>query len=96
MTENKKTNKKTGRKTRKKTSKPTGDVTVVESKFWETTGSGIVIIYMVGYWFYLLSTIYLAFPKLSWFGWGEFAIPQSLISILWPLWLWLGYRPLMP
>jgi hypothetical protein len=60
------------------------------------TGTGIAIIYMMGYWFYLLSTIYLALPKLSWFSWSVFAIYQSLISILWPLWFWLEYRPLMP
>ena len=53
-------------------------------------------IYMVGYWYYLLSTVYLAWPKVGLFGLGMFAVPQAFISILWPLWLWMGYRPFMP
>lgn len=52
--------------------------------------------YLVGYWYYMLSGLYLAWPKVGLFGLGQFAIPQAFISILWPLWLWLGHRPLMP
>jgi hypothetical protein len=59
-------------------------------------GKSLGVIYMIGYWYYLLSTFYLAWPKLSLFGFGPFAMVQALVSIPWPLWLWLGYRPLMP
>jgi hypothetical protein len=59
-------------------------------------GKALVLVYMIGYWYYLLSTIYFAWPKLTLFGYGAFAVAQAPISILWPLWLWLGYRPLMP
>jgi hypothetical protein len=59
-------------------------------------GEVIIGAYFVGYWYYLLSSTYLALHKISWFGLGYWAVPQASISILWPLWLWLGYRPLMP
>jgi len=59
-------------------------------------GEAIAVIYMVGYWYYLLSTFYFAWPKLSLFSFGPFAVTQAFVSIPWPLWLWLEYRPLMP
>jgi hypothetical protein len=59
-------------------------------------GEAIAVVYILGYWYYLLSTLYLAWPNLTWFNYGPFAVVQAIISILWPLWLWLEYRPLMP
>ena len=59
-------------------------------------GQVVLGAYFIGYWYYLLSSAYLAWPKVGFFGLGQFMIPQAFISLLWPVWLWVGFRPFMP
>lgn len=53
-------------------------------------------LYFLGYWYYLLSTAWLGVAKLGWFSLAPWIIPQAFIAMLWPVWLWIGYRPWLP
>ncbi len=58
--------------------------------------------YLIGYVYYLISSIAMASPTLSLQTYGElattggYAMAQAFIAILWPLWLALGFRPWTP
>jgi hypothetical protein len=54
------------------------------------------VFYMFGYWYYFLTTLYLAWPKYTLSTLAVFAIPQLFISILWPIWQLMGHRPFLP
>jgi hypothetical protein len=58
-----------------------------------TLGKVVLGAYFVGYWFYLISAMVLAWPNLTLWTYGSYALTQAMVAILWPAWLIIG-RPL--
>jgi hypothetical protein len=53
--------------------------------------------YLTGYYAYLSSAVYFAWPKLGWLAIiGMYGVYQSFIALVWPVWIIIGYWPLVP
>lgn len=54
---------------------------------WPWWKSGLVVVYALGYWIYLIAAGVTSWPRLPWFDWTAYMGWQLLYALIWPVWL---------